>query len=285
MKQKESTYHFFEYINILSIDVVAGSVLVGLFACKILDVEPQKWWLVIIALTVWVMYTADHLIDAWNKENSIIIRHQFHFDNMKYILPVWIIIAISCIVLSLIMLESKVIYMGLLLGFCTILYFGMIYFNKEKRPFLLQKELFIALIYIFGIWLAPIVWYGKSPNGAIILIIANLTLLAWVEGIIISWFEYYEDTVDKHVSFTVLFGKKISKRFIYILLSLVSVFSIIGVFIIAETTKTQMAFGIEFLIGIVLALLISFPKKFKKDEIYRYIGESSFLLPGLLLLF
>jgi len=41
------------------------------------------------------------------------------------------------------------------------------------------------------------------------MIIFNLVLLGWAEGIIISRFELEEDIANNHVSFTVLFGKRI----------------------------------------------------------------------------
>lgn len=286
MTKDKHIQQIYQLINILSLDVVVGSVLTGVFACKVLSVEINFWWLVIMALAVWVMYTADHLLDARRiKANSNIKRHRFHYHNMRIILPVWIAIAIACIVSSLIMLERDIIYMGILLGICILIYFGVVHFNKERRPFFLQKELFIALTYVLGIWLAPIVWYGKNPEGTMLMIIANLVLLAWAEGIMASWFELHEDTTDRHVSFTVLFGKKTSRRLICFLIILVIVFSITGIFMISNSPIIKIAFAIEFLMGTVMAILISYPGFFKKDGLYRYFGEAIFLMPGLILLF
>jgi hypothetical protein len=274
------------YINILSLDVVVGSVMVAIFACKVLDVEIQTWWLVIIMLTVWVMYTADHLLDAWQgKEQVTIRRHSFHYKHAKHILPVWIMAAVISIFLSLLVLDHEIIYMGILLGISILIYFGVVYLNKGNRPYFLQKELFIALIYVIGIWLAPMVWHGINPDGIILIIIANLVLLAWAEGIIISWYEFHEDIADKHVSFSVLFGRKSSKRFIYLILIIVLVFCTAGIFLIGNDMTIKFAFVIELLIGIVLVFLNSFPNIFYKNELYRYIGEACFLLPGFLILF
>lgn len=259
--------------------------MVGAFACKVLNVEIQKWWLVIIALSVWVMYTADHLLDAWQgKEQVTIKRHNFHFKHMKRIIPVWVTAAIASIILSLLVLNREIIYLGFLLGICVLIYFSVVYFNKEKRPNFLQKELFIALIYVIGIWLAPIVWYGVNPDGMRLIIIANLVILAWIEGIIISWYEFHEDITDKHVSFTVLYGKKTTRRFIFLLLIIVFVFGLTGIFQLENDLTIKLAFVTELLMGFVLTFLISFPNIFGKNELYRYIGEACFLLPGLLLL-
>lgn len=265
--------------------MVLGSIMVATFACLVLDIEIQIWWLVIIALSVWVMYTADHLLDAWlGKEEITISRHKFHYINLKRILPIWIIAAITSITLSFILLEKEIIFLGFMLGICILIYFSVVYFNKEKRPYFVQKELFIAFIYILGIWLAPIVWYGHNPNGMLLIIIANLVLLAWSEGIIVSWYEFHLDTADKHVSFSVLFGKRTSKNFVCFLLILVLFFGMSGIFLGGQNLTIRFAFIIELLMGTVLALLISLPNSFSKNELYRFIGEASFLLPGLLLL-
>jgi len=260
--------------------------MTGIFACKVLDVELNFWWIVILALAVWVMYSADHLLDAWQgKTYATIKRHRFHYQYRHIILPIWFIAATSCIVLSFTKLERDILFIGILLGIAILIYFGAIYFANKNKPLFLQKELFIAMIYITGIWLAPLVWYGENPNGTIWMLIANLVLLAWSEGIIISWFEFDKDTIDQHTSFSILFGKKSSRKFIYLLLTIVFLFSVSGILLNSDSSLFRMAFTIELTMGIVLTLLISFPNIFNKNELYRYIGETSFMLPGLMLFF
>lgn len=131
MRAKETFVNFFQYFNILSFDVVLGSIMVAIFACLVLDVEIQISWLVIIALSVWVMYTADHLLDAWQgKEKITISRHRFHYIHLRRILPIWITAAITTITLSFIMLDKEIIFLGFLLGICILIYFSVVYFNK-----------------------------------------------------------------------------------------------------------------------------------------------------------
>ena len=263
--------------------MVIGSILLGAFACKVLDVNADIWWYVILALSVWLMYMADHILDAWRgKTTSTIVRHKFHYTHRYTIIPVWIIVALSSVFLSLIMLENEIIFLGLALGLCIMIYFGVIYFNKESRPYFLQKELFIAIVYIIGIWLAPVVWHSGLPNSIIMIIIVNFVLLGWAEGIIVSWFELEEDTANNHVSFTVLFGKKNTWKFTIFLLLIILFVSLTGL-IIATTLIIRTAFVIELLMALSLALIVSFPAKFEQHQLYRYMGESTFLLPGLIL--
>lgn len=264
--------------------MVIGSLMVGAFACKVLDVDADIWWYVILAISVWVMYTADHILDAWRgKKTSTILRHQFHYTHRYMIIPVWIILALSSVFLSLFVLENEIIFLGMALSLCIMIYFAVIYFNRENRPYFLQKELFITLVYITGIWLAPMVWHSGLPSSIIMIIIVNLVLLGWADGIIISWFELEEDTIDNHVSFTVLFGKKNTLRFTILLLLIVFCLSLTGL-IMATNLIMRAAFVIELLMILSLAIIILFPHKFEHEQLYRYMGEGVFLLPGLILL-
>ena len=56
-----------------SLDVVIGALAVGLFAIKLLLVRPNPWWWLVLALSVWVVYTADHLIDGFQQKQNIIL--------------------------------------------------------------------------------------------------------------------------------------------------------------------------------------------------------------------
>ena len=264
--------------------MVIGSLMVGAFACLLLDVDADIWWYLILALSVWVMYTADHILDAWRgKKTSTILRHKFHYTYRQVIIPIWIIVAIANVIICLIKLENEIIFHGLALGLCIMIYFAVIYFNRENHPYFLQKELFIAIIYITGIWLAPMVWHSGLPDNIIMIIVVNLILLAWAEGIIISWFEIDEDIADNHVSFTVLFGKKNTLKFTILLLLIVLFLSVAGL-IMATSLIIKIAFVIELLMVSSLAIIILFPHKFKQHQLYRYVGDDVFLLPGLILL-
>ena len=115
------------------------------------------------------------------------------------------------------------------------------------------------------------------------MIIFNLVLLGWAEGIIISRFELEEETANNHVSFTVLFGKKNTLRFTILLLLAVLFLSVAGL-IMATILITKIAFVIELLMVLSLAIIILFPHKFKHHQLHRYASDGVFLLPGLILL-
>lgn len=275
--------HFRNIYHILSFDVVLGTLAIGYMATRLLDIKPNPYWWLILPLTVWVVYSLDHIIDSYkNKSNAVIIRHKFHYIYRK---PIIIFIALTSaisITLSLLFLDHKIIYFGLLLSLFIVIYLIVIIILKKKKSILLQKELIIAFVYTSGIFLAPLVWYeGKLPY-PILLVIFNIFILAWLEGIMISWFEYDDDIKDGHTSFTIIVGKKNTRRFIIVIQVLLAIVMKISMLTV-DTNIEFAALIITMLMNIFLLIIVLNADKLSKNNYYRLAGESIFLLPMLII--
>ena len=60
--------------------VLSGCIM----ATKVTNVKPGVGWWIILPLTVWWIYLADHLIDGFRlKENTQNHRHLFFYQNRK----------------------------------------------------------------------------------------------------------------------------------------------------------------------------------------------------------
>lgn len=274
---------FLNKLQVFSIDVVIGTIAVGFFATKLLNVTPNPYWWLVLPLTVWVVYSLDHIIDSYkNKEGATIKRHKFHYIFRKPIIITIVIAGLASITLSVLFLEEQIIYYGLLLSFVIISYFIVISHLKKNKSAFLQKELIIAFVYTIGIFLAPLVWFGNVPSYPIILVIFNIFMLVWIEGILISWFEYDNDIKDGHTSFTVIAGKKNTRRFLIVTQVLLAILTKIS--ILAVTTKTEfVALIITMLMNIILLVIILNPDTFSKNNYYRFIGELVFIVPILII--
>ena len=124
-------------LSILSIDVVIGSVLCGAFVIQVLDMEPGFAWWIVLPISVWIIYTLDHMIDGYRlKENAHTYRHYFHF---KYIKPLaYVILVLSAINLILVFffLEKQILMFGLFAALVTGLYLlGVLLFKKKRSWF------------------------------------------------------------------------------------------------------------------------------------------------------
>ena len=282
MKTNKYNYTTIETIQFLSIDIVMGTLAVGYMATKILSVSVNYVWWIILPLATWVVYSLDHIIDSFkNNEASVITRHRFHYFHRKKIIIFVITIGGITLLFSLLYLDTKIIILGFILSIFIGIYFTILYLFRKRKLALLQKESFIAIIYTTGIFMAPLYWYGSLPSFSMILIVFNIFILAWFEGIMISWFDYDYDIADGHTSFTVITGKKLTRRFLIIGHMLVEISTII-VLVITPISIVFWALLITFVMNLILGLIIIFPNSFSKNNYYRLIGETVFWLPALI---
>jgi len=275
----DKKYHFLNTIQILSLDVVAGTLAVGYMAIRLLNVTPVPQWWVILPLAVWVVYSLDHIIDsAKNKGEAVIYRHRFHYLYRKQIIFVLILTGLITASLSLMYLDRQIIILGLGLSIFIAIYFALIYFLKLKKTVFLQKELIIAFVYTSGIFIAPLYWYEALPSFSVIIIIFIIFLIAWFEGILISWFDNDNDIMDGHTSFTVIVGKRNTRRFLIVGHMFVEIL-IVVVLIMIPVSIIFYALLITLIMNFILAMIIMFPESFARNNYYRLIGETVFLLP------
>ncbi len=285
MKTEIKKYNFLEFLQILSIDVVLGTIAIGYMATRILNVEANPYWWIILPLTVWVVYSIDHIIDSTkNKDHAVIYRHRFHYLNRRPILFMIMITGIITVFLSLQYLDPQIIILGLCLSVFIAFYFALIYSMKRKKSLLLQKELIIALVYTFGIFMAPLYWHGALPSFSVMIVIFNIFVLAWIEGIMISWFDYDSDIKDGHTSFTVIVGKRNTRRIMLIVHSILELVTI-TVLLTINYSVTFYALVITLIINFLLGLIIMFPDSYLSKTYHRLIGETVFFLPALVFFF
>lgn len=271
----------YKVVQALSLDVVIGVLAISFFASKLLDVEAKPIWLLILVLATWSFYTIDHLIDGVkSKGKSTIFRHQFHYRN-KYLLgTLALFLSLTALILSVLFLNSQIIQFGILMGILVLAYFFALNFSR-KKSILLQKELIIAFVYVVGIWLAPLVWTGKTPVVFTIVVIMVLFLLAWAEGVMASWFDYENDLNESHSSFTVLFGIQNTRHFLIVVHILIFIIIKLSIFFISSNIQF-IAMIILALMNLSLLLIILYPKYFAIHEKYRTYGEMIFWLPILI---
>ena len=82
----------YRLLNILSIDVAAGAVICALFFARLFEVQIKPYGLISLGLTVWIIYTADHLLDGIKTHHRAATkRHQFHQYHFKVLCVVMIV--------------------------------------------------------------------------------------------------------------------------------------------------------------------------------------------------
>jgi 4-hydroxybenzoate polyprenyltransferase len=257
-----------------------GTIAIGFFALKLLNVIPNPVWWVVLPMAVWVIYSTDHILDSFKKKNeSVILRHKYYFENKITLITITILLGITAIILSLLYPELLIFKAGAILSMIIVLYFITI--NIFDKKINIPKEFVIAFVYTSGIFMAPIIWFGTLPSFTVLFIMCCIFLLAWAEGIMISWFDFDNDIKDGHNSFTVMFGKQ-KTRYFLLLLHITIELAILTLLFLAFNLTLLYILLIILIMNLLLALVIMFPNSFLSTNYHRFIGEGVFLLPALI---
>jgi len=265
--------------------VVVGTLMVGAFVSKVLEVSPPIWWWLILSTTVWVIYSIDHLMDGYKKTDgkAAIFRHNYHYRYRKIIIVLVVAFSIFTLWVGITFFNSKIILLGILLFMLIVFYFGLIHFFQNKSNHYFHKELFNALAYMAGIILAPAIWKDTPWSTYQILILVGIVLLVWAEGVMASWFDFDNDLHDGHKSFTTTFAKANTRYFLIALHILIFITLKITIFFTSDWFHFS-AILIEATMNLILLLVLLFPSKMIKNDRYRIIGEMIFWLPGIICL-
>jgi len=255
-------YRAFQLLQILSIDVVLGAVVMLHFFSTYFGAEPSIDVYFVLGASVWLVYTIDHLRDAVKAPNSTRVRYRFH-NKYQQILKCLILIVLIAIVYRLCFIDHSI-----LIGGSTLAFLSGIYLLLQKHlAGLGLKELYIALIYTGGILLVPFVLVQIFSIPVFLL----LFLLSFSNLILFSRLEKEEDIKDRVISIaTILEGKRL-ESVILICISL-------GLLIVSLSSRDLMTlyFTLAFVIYAILLFRASF---LRKRNLYRLIGDGVFLFP------
>ena len=89
---------FFGRARLLSFDILLGVLAGYLFACTLLESNVPTLVPVILCLVVWMVYTLDHLGDAYFLgDRAVKAVYKWHRQNRKHLLYAVAILACSCL--------------------------------------------------------------------------------------------------------------------------------------------------------------------------------------------
>ena len=181
-----------QFIQNLSLDITTGSVVMTLFVGEILEVRVSAYMVCGLAIAIWLIYTTDHLLDAYKaKEGLINPRHAFHRKYLRLIFSIALIVFLLGL-LNLSQLPERTIWIGCVLALISLIYLLYSYFSKSA----VNKELFAAIVYAIGVCVSPISLIEELSIESLGLIVI-LSLVAYGNLLIISVFEETLDRQDK----------------------------------------------------------------------------------------
>ncbi len=268
--------------RIFSLDVVLGACVGNLFMAYYLRVEVPLSHLLALALTVWLIYTADHLADAYQiKHPAHSLRHLYHQHHFRTVGMVFLVVMlIGCAVVF--NLSQRVMVWGLLLLGLVGCYFLLIKLIPENNYY--YKEFMIAFLYSTGIFLSPLSLYQDAFSGEILFVFGQYTLIALTNLLIFALYEVDLDKKDGHQSFVKLAGQAQTRRLIYACSWLTGLPALAGLVLLPVTQRLFTVQLLFLIMTVTLVIIMLFPAFFQPKERYRIVGDGVFLLPLFVLL-
>jgi len=261
--------NYYRYFNLLSLDVAVGAAVSALFLTRVFEVDVRFQGLLCLGLTVWLIYTMDHLVDARKlKSKAATERHRFHQENFKGILLMAIAIVLT--ILPLLFFIYKAV-LGWGLGLATLV---IIYFIVQRRLSFL-KEFLGAVLYTVGVMLPVVALSELSINSLLSVPVILFFNTALINLVLFSWFDRDKDKLDNHPSLVTSLGDKVSKTILYFLFAVQ-----VALFIYAVDSGLSISMLIVFA-AMYLVLLLTFARAswFALHDRYRLAGDAVFLFP------
>jgi len=261
-------------INLLSLDIAIGAVGGACYFARILEVKVTPYALASLGLTVWIIYTADHLLDARKIQGPASTnRHRFHQQHFRA-LAVAVIVAAVVDFVMILFIKRAVLYGGFMMFTVVLLYLAL------HRKLAWLKEVVVAVLYGAGVLLpsllvTPILL--QIPDYALFVV---FFITALINLLLFSWFDREYDLADRHQSFVTLMGVRRTLMLLLVLFVLNVGICVYGLFI----PGYQGAFLIPLLMNAVLGLILAFRGWFAYNDRFRLLGDAVFLLPFLYLL-
>jgi hypothetical protein len=270
----------------LSLPVVLGAVFSNRMAIRLSDVDPVHWATTpLLALSVWIVYTTDRLLDVRKNPRLNTNRHQFHIQNAELLWgTVGGVAAIGAILTFF--LPGNVIRFGAGVGILCGLYVLGVAQLPERHPLLVLKEPLVALLFAVGIW-GP-VWVQRVAIGWPFKAQAAIFLgIALQNMLLFSTYEQHAPGYRPAVSLATLWGQQTCDTLLR-LLTLLLVGCALAVCFFADDSGGGARFSqrsslILAIMSLTLYAIQRYPTYFLKNSRFRFYADAVFWLPALVL--
>lgn len=273
----------YDLLRILSIDVALGAVAMSYLWAAWLLVSPSLTVYIILGLTVWLIYTTDHLLDAYQiKHIAHTQRHQFHQKHFK--LLCWSAALVCLLVLGFLFLLSwQVWWWGSLALAWALLHFLLSFFLRTQQYLLLQKELRIAIGYSLGVAVGIFadMPFAKVEWISTVWLLVFVAGLAWYNLLLIAYFEFESDVKDAQISLAVSLGLPTLQTLLRRLSVALLMYFMVGCYFLLPSFQYQI-FILLALMLLTLELIRRFERYFEQKERYRIWADAIFLYPLIL---
>lgn len=260
---------YYRLANLLSLDVVAGAVCCALFFCRLFSAEFNPAAFGALGLTVWAVYTVDHLRDSQDSRSAgITARRAFHKMHGRKIMAA-LAVCLVIIGVTLFWLPAFTLAAGGILLLPVTIYI----FLQKKIWWL--KEFLVSVLYTVGVMMPSanrVEFTGESTA-----VIGAFFLIAFINLLIFSWYDHDRDKAEGHFSAVTSLGRPATRALIWVLF-------VFAAMLLAWVGMTAPSMILATMLLLHLCIFL-FEKAFSSGDRYRLFGEAIFLLPGIFVFF
>ncbi|MFM9944780.1 MAG: hypothetical protein ACKVQB_06060 [Bacteroidia bacterium] len=223
-------------------------------------------FLIILFSTVWVIYTADHVIDGYRfKGKSGILRYDFNFLYIKIILPICAGITVFAISLILKNKNTTFVTNGLWIAPIIPIYF-FLKFKGKLKP--LVKMAIISVVVssvMVSLYNSPTIFYDFLTLERLI-----IALMVFLNLLVLEHFEYHEEHKQMQPETVDLYLNIAKRVFIWIVIMLI---------LATYQNIASWPFTVSlFLAALFIRIILNYQTLFGRNRRYRYWADFSFLL-------
>ena len=273
----------YRYFHFLSLDIVAGALASSCFAARLLHTSPGVIWWITLAMTVWLLYTGDHLLDAWKtRKKTQRELHVFMMKNLKTLLWSLIVVAAIDVVLILNLLDQLLFKYALVLAGLVLLFYAMRHVFRKNRFLKVPGEFFVLLLYMAGTWLGPavpVLHEFQAGEGTVALVFAGVLLMNLG---VISLYDMKLDSRMGIASLANLLGVKGTRNLLLGTAVLIYLLALLQFLVFEMDRYFKFTLILTGMATILLFILYS-PSVFRKRDYFR-LGADAVLFMGYLAL-
>jgi len=265
----------YKIIHFLSLDIVLGALAVSCFAARMFGSSPGWSWWAALAISVWILYMVDHLIDTWRyRKKSKREIHTYLMKRYWFMLGLLGLAIIMDSVLILNFMERSLTKAILALGGLVFLFYAFRHIFRRNRLLFIPGETFVLLFYLAGTWMGPFLTRGELDLQADHLLI--LIMMAGVLLMNLGIISLYDVGLDSRLGISTLartFGQKSTRNLLFATALIVILLSLMQ-FMVGDTGRTT-GFALILAGMTLLYLLILFlPAVFRKNDAFRLVSDA-----------
>lgn len=264
----------YRHFHFLSLDIVGGALASSCFAARLFGVDPGWVWWITLALTVWILYTGDHLLDAWKHRKKVERElHRYVMKNRRTLLWSLAVVSVLDIMLILNLLDPELMKYALVLASLVLLFYAMRHVFRKNRILKIPGEFFVLLLYMGGTWLGPAVARGsgfEAGHGMIALVFAGVLFMNLG---VISLYDMKLDSRLGIASMANLLGIRRTRNLLLATAIAVYLVALLQ-FLVSEMDRfSQFALILAGMTSILL-LVLYYPSRFRKKDYFRLAADA-----------